>query len=510
MEKQVLKKIINSLNLSRDYKDKFFNFLYKGVKDNGGDSLNKMIEVTYQQLVDLRNTASLIPGQSYRITDYECTTIQENTKSAGHQFDIIVIADDEKTLNENARAINHKGDEYFKDCNLAAWELKYSLDNDNTKFVWAQRGGIESMDSSNSNGVPLKRCPAFDNYNYNHPDYKYAWGTDADIEDGDVINFVFSKTEYPLPGDIVFVDWLGGYTTIKDNGKGVIYYMKDEWNNECPYDFKNIMFNGDWGYYAYTFNWINDRSDNSYDDLSVMQFTHKNDDGGYSHTYGNIIKSHGYNDDYGINYGRPYSLNFIVFLNLESYDEGLYYGCNNNIFGNDCHYNIFRDSCKFNIFGNNCHHNELCSDSSNNTFRDNCHHNTFDNYCNFNTLESNCIYNTLGNNCHHNIFGYDCIYNTFGNRYHIITLGNECSYNTFGSSTSSKIDYCCYISLGNKVTNNKIYGTTTSTANKQLQNIHIAQYLRYKTIQVETGLNYETYVGLNTDGELVIRNIFDN
>lgn len=27
-----------------------------------------------------------------------------------------------------------------------------------------------------------------------------------------------------------------------DNGKGVIYYMKDEFNNECPYDFKNIMF----------------------------------------------------------------------------------------------------------------------------------------------------------------------------------------------------------------------------------------------------------------------------
>lgn len=26
------------------------------------------------------------------------------------------------------------------------------------------------------------------------------------------------------------------------NGKGVIYYMKDEYNNECPYDFKNIMF----------------------------------------------------------------------------------------------------------------------------------------------------------------------------------------------------------------------------------------------------------------------------
>ena len=30
--------------------------------------------------------------------------------------------------------------------------------------------------------------------------------------------------------------------TDESNGKGVIYYMKDEWNNECPYDFKNIQF----------------------------------------------------------------------------------------------------------------------------------------------------------------------------------------------------------------------------------------------------------------------------
>ena len=27
-------------------------------------------------------------------------------------------------------------------------------------------------------------------------------------------------------------------------GKGVIYRMIDEWNNDVPYDFKNIMYNG--------------------------------------------------------------------------------------------------------------------------------------------------------------------------------------------------------------------------------------------------------------------------
>ena len=54
--------------------------------------------------------------------------------------------------------------------------------------------------------------------------------------------------------------------------------MIDELGNDCPYDFKNIQFNGSWGYWAYTFNWIYDDSDNRCDDLSV--YNHENDEGG--------------------------------------------------------------------------------------------------------------------------------------------------------------------------------------------------------------------------------------
>ena len=41
------------------------------------------------------------------------------------------------------------------------------------------------------------------------------------------------------------------------NGKGVIYRMIDEWNNDCPYDFKNVMISKDFksvSPYLYTFN----------------------------------------------------------------------------------------------------------------------------------------------------------------------------------------------------------------------------------------------------------------
>ena len=125
-----------------------------------------MIEVTWAELKALRDEKKLKAGQSYRITDFVTTSVQAETRSAGHAFDIIVIADDAKTLNENARAILHNGDTYFNGCKVNAWELKYCLDNDANRFAWADT----------------------------------------------------------------------------ENGKGVVWWMKDEWDNECFYDFKNIQY----------------------------------------------------------------------------------------------------------------------------------------------------------------------------------------------------------------------------------------------------------------------------
>ena len=91
-------------------------------------------KILYAELKELRDNGKLIPGMQYRITDYECTTIIANTRSAGHQFDVIVIANNNNALNENARAVQHDGDEYFSNSNLSSWELKYCLDNDRLRF----------------------------------------------------------------------------------------------------------------------------------------------------------------------------------------------------------------------------------------------------------------------------------------------------------------------------------------------------------------------------------------
>ena len=126
------------------------------------------MNITWFELKTLRDNSQLVPGRQYRITDYQCTTTQANTRSEEHQFDIIVTADSRNKLNENARSIQHtySDTDYLKNFDLNAWKLKYCLDNDINRFAWADTA----------------------------------------------------------------------------NGKGVIYYMKDEWNNEAPYDFKNIQF----------------------------------------------------------------------------------------------------------------------------------------------------------------------------------------------------------------------------------------------------------------------------
>jgi len=139
-----------------------------------------MRNVTYNELRAMVSTGKLAPGMQYRIIDY--STIINGTydlsdmgaqgyvhyaRSARNDFfDIIVTADDASHLNENARACRREGSTYAPDAKPEAWEIHYTIDNDPTKYAWA--------DST--------------------------------------------------------------------NGKGVIYYMKDEHNNSAWYDFKNIQF----------------------------------------------------------------------------------------------------------------------------------------------------------------------------------------------------------------------------------------------------------------------------
>ena len=322
----------------------------------GGGGGASMESVTYAELKTMRDGGNLTSGAQYRITDYVCTTTQSGSRVVSHPYDIIVVADDESTLNENARACLRDGDTYYTasnhSANLEAWELKYCIDNDTTRFGWA----------------------------------------DA------------------------------------TNGKGVIYWLKDERNNECPYDFKQIQFSRggsdssdsdttvtEW---LYTFS-VSDSeaSEKVYEDASIATM-----DSNGCYCYSNVIKPCMY-DFLNNAESAILTLNDIVFSNT----FGNY--CGSNTFGNECYSNTFGNKCYSNTFGNNCYSN---------TFGNECYSNTFGDYYYSNTFGNNCYSNTFGNNCYSNTFGNNCGKNTFENECYSNTFGNNCGSNTFG-------DYCSYI-----------------------------------------------------------------
>lgn len=115
-----------------------------GPKGDPGSIKNLIRPILYKELKKLRDESSLDPGVFYRITDYETITTQANTRSAGHPFDIIVQALDESTLSEDAYAIQRDGDEYFANAKLEGWKLKYTIDNDTTRFSWAKKEVLET------------------------------------------------------------------------------------------------------------------------------------------------------------------------------------------------------------------------------------------------------------------------------------------------------------------------------------------------------------------------------
>ncbi len=371
-----------------------------------GDKLigSNCININYADLVALRDSNNLKKGVFYRIVDYETTTIQAETRSAGHLFDIIVQALDEKTVSENAFAINSARDTtgYFADSKLEAWKLKYCLDNDTDRFVWAD----------------------------------------------------------------------------ESNGKGVIYRMVDEFNNDVPYDFKNIQFKRkltdgeldlDSGIdtWVYTFT-MSDTSNVRLVDISLKQNTeYADDEGQYRECTNNTIKEAML--DFQSGDLIKIQLNDNVFLNNASYYD--YTGCYSNTFGNNCCSNTIGNSSRnnnienyleFNTIGNNFSNNTIGNDFRSNDigngFRSNdigndFYSNTIGNFFYSNTIGNDFDSNTIGNYFYSNTIGNSSRNNNIGNYFYSNNIGNSFSRNSIGNDFYSNTigNYFCSNTIGNHV-----------------------------------------------------------
>ena len=399
----------------------------------GGMPAELAVSTTYAELKALRDGGTLVPGTWYRITDYLCSTTQSDTQAAQHQFDIIVQALDESHLSEEAYAAHHEGDTYFANSKLEAWKLKYCLDNDTTRFGWAADGSggetqyyIEFENQEET--IRLYRTGIIT------PDKDEVWVYESGKD-------TYYTGANPQAGDSIYSDDtletvaftitnVGTETTPGINGKGVVYYMKDEWDNECPYDFKSIMFNR-LGTMVYTFASINN---NTVTDAS-LSFNYDMSQGIGSGAGSNVIKEL-------IKGVRMLNDNVIMYNggNLACFGNIFEENCSGNTLSHQCNMNKFSQGCSGNQFSQNCYYNQFSQYCSNNQFSQECNGNQFSQSCNNNSFSQGCSYNQFSQGCCDNQFSQYCQNNTFSqycsnNQFSQGCFGNQfsqnCQSNTF-------------------------------------------------------------------------------
>ena len=430
----------------------------KELEEGGETPKQSLIQTTYSELKSLRDNSQLIPGCWYRITDYECTTSQENTKSAGHKFDILVLATSVNTLSEEARAIQSERDKELQSIYSSSQSVNFIrypeadgdfegkhyyafLDQDTHEdFIYTESLSIVpteqnvfatttsvNWEEDGDSFVPLDEAIViitFAEHNETVTSYTGLYFSNCNLNAW--------KIWYCLDNDTSRFAWAD-----TSNGKGVIYRMIDEWNNDCPYDFKNIQFStpstypyGVGGKYVYTFTWY--KSDEELICDATVETPGVDSSAGIK-TVDNIVKSF-YNVD-----GSQYYLNNIKLISCSSYDLTEFVSCYNTFNYNCRNITMFNNNWS-NIFGDNCSDILLGDSNMNNVFK---------NYCRtigLSQTNEDAFY--VFYNCY---FG-DMLYNltgTAGDMYENFHIMNNIANINLSESSDSRNMWCGYDSAAN-------------------------------------------------------------
>lgn len=457
-----------------------------------------LIPLTYQELFSLRASSGLLPGAFYRITDYVTLTFQENTQSAGHEFDLVVLALSKDALSERAYAMLHEVESH-RELTLSSESgtaASYRETGEtvevqgHTYYRWDRIGGGDSVYFNTA--TPAKGATPYSlqsNGGMAWEGYFFLNTEPETVYDGDTyfheagVNLSAWQIWYCLDNDRSRFAWaVPSYL----GGKGVIYRMIDEFENDCPYDFKNIMFRNvfdseDKGYY-YTFAY---KEGEQTRDFSI---------GNGKYCYGNIMGPvtdevlwSGYIDSlYGVS-GQK--LNNIIFFCAPTSS------CCSNKFGSNCAINKFGLDCYENTFGDFCFANECGVGFRGNLFGSRCTYNNFGDECTANIFEGTAGGNVFRNYCTNNYFGVHCNSNSFGYGCRYNRFGNGCHSNSFGV-------YCRYNKADDGVNSVELYNIQTASDNQQVQNYHLTRGVDSITIEVERNRAYETTVAKDSAGNV--------
>lgn len=395
--------------------------------DANKDKCLNAVSITYKELKNLRDSGKLVKGRSYQIIDYITTSKDATTKVIWHPFDIIVTATNNNELSEIAYAAKHQfaeGEEdlYYNKCNLTAWELRYILDNDATRYSWVD-----------------------DNYEVLIPFETY--------KKGDTI----TVNNYKELSDT-------NKANCQQIGKGVIYYMKDEFNNECSYDFKSILFERFFIQAPAVTNIYQDWINNNYysalsktleKQLTIIPYTSLNNDGDITRFY------------YTFNTGSPTEPVDLTWYNAQEgkntcRDNHFAYACNLYNVVSDGEAIISIDKNKI-VLGNNVFIgtefvSNTCSDQG-------FSYNTILNGAKYNSFRGNFAFNIIGENFINNVFGHDCKLNILAENFQYNTTGNKFQRNCIIQNNRDNLYKESFIrnSLSQSITDN-IFGNNINNS----------------------------------------------
>lgn len=473
----------------------------KRFKDGGWEALNgnnNLFEnIKWKNLKYKRDNNQLAPGTFYRITDYITTTSQENTASAGHSFDVIVLALSENTLSEEAYAIQSDRDteRYFANCNLAAWKLWYCLDNDTTRFAWA--------DTDNGTGVIYRMID--------------EWGNDCPY---DFKNITFTRYELIAPEEYKAVDIFGIWCEQLSKNiramfvEGVASYKWSgiELGDRYWEDDGNSIYSQSTAERKqfYTFSDITNYETSDYTiDASLSSNCYNNKMGVYKeddvmklpnnvffgeHCHNNKLGENCYFNSFGNEFWRNS-------FGDNCYSNSFGNRCSSNSFGDNCYINNFGDACDWNSFSDACGCNSMGSSCSNTKLGTDTGYNSFGTYCDGNKFEPNCLANSLGHNCHYNNLGNGSSYNNFAESCIANSLGYSCAYNRLGRNYQYNTfgEDVGYVQLAN----NEQGGYDDCVQNYRVSNGIQGTHEEPIVLHVERNRNYETTIAINSDGKMV-------
>lgn len=535
-----------------------------------GFSPENMIETTWARLVSLRDSGQLVKGAYYRITDYNFVTTKLGAMSGNHQFDIVLLAISESMLSENGYACKHAGDHYFeREVTEGGIEWLYTLYVDD----YGENYGDEPMDHQDDlhssdefcdsgvlphpetdEDVPVLYKTDTGEYDFDDPDYDDAFfyeGTyelDGDeydlwakyeqhdgewvfmmqyaltpivVEDGELIVSPIPETKivpvnmnawelkYCLDNDKDLFDWA------ETDGKGVIYWLKDEFGNEAPYDFKNVMFRR-YQVSSASYSVLNGLR-NLYLYLDGCFGLSRNNNNKYWYTFASAdgITDGSLFGECTYNTIQPYIYLSPKGKNIKGLNNIVLQNANRNELG----YNCFDITLLNNISNNKfyyCH--DICGQSFNgNEILANCYGLTFDRCSNSHfgdgtksscgksaeadktgsgcmniNFGDNCVGMELGNSCNNISFGQWCYNNIIGSGSNNITMGNYCSYINIGKMCLyiTFTNYYRYVDIEDNVSK-LTFTTTGGSTTYYVQYVKVCRGVNNKSLAPTRRQNYE-------------------